>query len=58
MPKTVEESLLGDHSDQWMDSDCPEPKRLKVSYTYIAETLVLHGGGWFINAILACSDLL
>lgn len=33
MPKTVEESLLGDHSDQWMDSDCPEAKRLKVSYT-------------------------
>jgi len=31
MPKTVEESLLGDHSDQWMDPDCPEPKRLKVS---------------------------
>lgn len=30
MPKTVEESLLGDHSDQWMDSDCPEAKRLKV----------------------------
>ena len=33
MPKTVEESLLGDHSDQWMDSDCPEPKRIKVSAT-------------------------
>lgn len=33
MPKTVEESLLGDHSDQWMESDCPEPKRLKVSLT-------------------------
>lgn len=31
MPKTVEESLLGDHSDQWIDADCPEPKRLKVS---------------------------
>lgn len=31
MPKTVEESLLGDHSDQWMDLDCPEAKRLKVS---------------------------
>lgn len=31
MPKPVEESLLGDHSDHWMDSDCPEPKRLKVS---------------------------
>uniref|UniRef100_A0A673C0G3 Neurogenic locus notch homolog protein 2-like n=1 Tax=Sphaeramia orbicularis TaxID=375764 RepID=A0A673C0G3_9TELE len=30
MPKNVEESLLGDHSDQWMDSDCPEAKRLKV----------------------------
>lgn len=30
MPKTVEESLLGDHSDQWIDTDCPEPKRLKV----------------------------
>lgn len=30
IPKTVEESLLGDHSDQWMDSDCPEAKRLKV----------------------------
>lgn len=30
MPKPVEESLLGDHSDHWMDSDCPEPKRLKV----------------------------
>ncbi|KAK5856133.1 hypothetical protein PBY51_007751 [Eleginops maclovinus] len=30
MAKTVEESLLGDHSDQWMDSDCPEAKRLKV----------------------------
>uniref|UniRef100_A0A8C5BWX1 Notch receptor 3 n=1 Tax=Gadus morhua TaxID=8049 RepID=A0A8C5BWX1_GADMO len=29
MPKTVEESLLGDHSDQWMDADCPEIKRLK-----------------------------
>lgn len=29
IPKTVEESLLGDHSDQWMD-DCPEAKRLKV----------------------------
>lgn len=33
MAKTVEESLLGDHSDQWMDSDCPEAKRIKVSYT-------------------------
>lgn len=33
MPKTVEDSLLGDHSDQWIDSDCPEAKRLKVSYT-------------------------
>lgn len=31
MPKTVEESLLGDHSDQWLDTDCPEAKRLKVS---------------------------
>lgn len=30
IPKTVEESLLGDHSDQWMDSDCPEAKRIKV----------------------------
>merc|ERR1719354_372584 len=30
MPKTVEESLLGDHSDQWIDTDCPEAKRLKV----------------------------
>lgn len=30
IPKTVEESLLGDHSDQWMDTDCPEAKRLKV----------------------------
>ncbi|XP_035254880.1 neurogenic locus notch homolog protein 3-like, partial [Anguilla anguilla] len=30
MPKTVEESLLGDHSDQWLDTDCPEAKRLKV----------------------------
>lgn len=30
MPKTVEESLLGDHSEQWTDSDCPEAKRLKV----------------------------
>lgn len=29
IPKTVEDSLLGDHSDQWMD-DCPEAKRLKV----------------------------
>lgn len=33
MAKTVEESLLGDHSDQWMDSDCPEAKRIKVSFT-------------------------
>lgn len=33
MAKTVEESLLGDHSDQWMDSDCPEAKRIKVSST-------------------------
>lgn len=33
MPKTVEESLLGDHSDPWMDSDCPEAKRLKVCNT-------------------------
>lgn len=32
MAKTVEESLLGDHSDQWMDSDCPEAKRMKVSH--------------------------
>lgn len=30
MPKTVEESLLADHSDQWIDTDCPEAKRLKV----------------------------
>uniref|UniRef100_A0AAY4E4J3 Notch receptor 3 n=1 Tax=Denticeps clupeoides TaxID=299321 RepID=A0AAY4E4J3_9TELE len=30
MPKTVEESLLGDHSDQWIDADCPEAKRLKA----------------------------
>ncbi|CAB1341843.1 unnamed protein product [Coregonus sp. 'balchen'] len=30
MPKTVEESLLGDHSDSWIDTDCPEAKRLKV----------------------------
>ncbi|KAK5913900.1 hypothetical protein CgunFtcFv8_008384 [Champsocephalus gunnari] len=30
MAKTAEESLLGDHSDQWMDTDCPEAKRLKV----------------------------
>lgn len=30
MPKTVEESLLGDHSDQWIDPDFPEAKRLKV----------------------------
>uniref|UniRef100_A0A6Q2XNC4 Notch receptor 3 n=1 Tax=Esox lucius TaxID=8010 RepID=A0A6Q2XNC4_ESOLU len=30
MPKTVEESLLGDHSDSWIDADCPEAKRLKV----------------------------
>ncbi|KAK1785538.1 hypothetical protein P4O66_018902 [Electrophorus voltai] len=30
MPKTVEESLLGDHSDQWIDTDCPEAKRLKM----------------------------
>uniref|UniRef100_A0A8C9UBQ6 Notch receptor 3 n=1 Tax=Scleropages formosus TaxID=113540 RepID=A0A8C9UBQ6_SCLFO len=30
MPKAVEESLLGDHSDQWLDTDCPEAKRLKV----------------------------
>uniref|UniRef100_A0A673GGX8 Neurogenic locus notch homolog protein 2-like n=1 Tax=Sinocyclocheilus rhinocerous TaxID=307959 RepID=A0A673GGX8_9TELE len=30
MPKTVEESLLADHSDQWVDTDCPEAKRLKV----------------------------
>uniref|UniRef100_A0AAR2JIY6 Notch receptor 3 n=1 Tax=Pygocentrus nattereri TaxID=42514 RepID=A0AAR2JIY6_PYGNA len=30
MSKTVEESLLGDHSDQWIDTDCPEAKRLKV----------------------------
>lgn len=33
MPKTVEESLLGDHSDQWIDTDCPEAKRIKVSHT-------------------------
>uniref|UniRef100_A0A672MX80 Neurogenic locus notch homolog protein 2-like n=1 Tax=Sinocyclocheilus grahami TaxID=75366 RepID=A0A672MX80_SINGR len=26
----VEESLLADHSDQWIDTDCPEAKRLKV----------------------------
>uniref|UniRef100_A0A8C2EQH2 Notch receptor 3 n=1 Tax=Cyprinus carpio TaxID=7962 RepID=A0A8C2EQH2_CYPCA len=24
------ESLLADHSDQWIDTDCPEAKRLKV----------------------------
>uniref|UniRef100_A0A8C1L6C0 Notch receptor 3 n=1 Tax=Cyprinus carpio TaxID=7962 RepID=A0A8C1L6C0_CYPCA len=30
MPKTVEESLLADHSDPWIDTDCPEAKRLKV----------------------------
>uniref|UniRef100_A0A8C1WMA3 Notch receptor 3 n=1 Tax=Cyprinus carpio TaxID=7962 RepID=A0A8C1WMA3_CYPCA len=30
MPKTAEESLLADHSDQWIDTDCPEAKRLKV----------------------------
>ncbi len=39
MPKTVEESLLGDHSDQWMDSDCPEAKRIKVSYTTSLQTI-------------------
>lgn len=31
MAKNAEESLLGDH-DQWIDRDCPEAKRLKVSY--------------------------
>lgn len=34
MPKTVQESLLGDHSDQWLDPDCPEPKRLKVTLIF------------------------
>ena len=35
MPKTAEESLLGDHSDQWIDADCPEAKRLKVLLLYL-----------------------
>ncbi|MGH0171844.1 UNVERIFIED_CONTAM: hypothetical protein FKN15_061781 [Acipenser sinensis] len=30
MPKTVEQSLLSDHTEQWLDTDCPEAKRLKV----------------------------
>lgn len=37
MAKTVEESLLGDHSDQWTDSDCPEAKRIKVKLLYNLE---------------------
>lgn len=37
MPKTVEESLLGDHSDQWIDTDCPEPKRLKVGFASVLQ---------------------
>lgn len=40
MPKTVQESLLGDHSDQWLDPDCPEPKRLKVSLTFLVPSCV------------------
>lgn len=40
MPKTVEESLLGDHSDQWIDPDYPEAKRLKVNTFHVCDLFV------------------
>ena len=42
MPKTAEESLLGDHSDQWIDADCPEAKRLKVRLLYLVIIVPKH----------------
>lgn len=47
MAKTVEESLLADHSDQWTDSDCPEAKRIKVSYTASLQLGTLHFSAYY-----------
>jgi len=44
MPKTVEESLLGDHSDQWLEADCPEIKRLKVGHVTVVRIGVSYPG--------------